>query len=337
MQNFFQTVIKAIAVLMSTVLTFFTSVIKSISGGEKPEDPTSSVTEPVEDPADPSNPGSQGSTSGTFTITSYGWGHGVGMSQCGAIVMAEEGTDYINIVKHYYPGTKLYYDSKTPSTVKYGGKTYDLVEFLCRTTMQEIGDESPIDAIKAQAVAIYSFAKYYSYNVKSTQIAINTSFKYKGSDLYNAILELLSMESEDDEPRAQYVSPDGKNPALTIFGHSAAHHTTDAESVWGAYYSYLVPVSTPEEINGKTFTFSSAKMKNYIMSYSEDNDKDIHLSSDPADWLKILNHDKAFSDSIGYVTKMKIGDKEINGNTFHCYVVDYGILSHCFSLSYKAD
>lgn len=35
-------------------------------------------------------------------ITTYGYGHGVGMSQYGANGMAKDGYDYINILKHYY-------------------------------------------------------------------------------------------------------------------------------------------------------------------------------------------------------------------------------------------
>lgn len=40
-----------------------------------------------------------------FTVTGYG--HGVGMSQYGANVMAEEGAGYREILEHYYPGTSL--------------------------------------------------------------------------------------------------------------------------------------------------------------------------------------------------------------------------------------
>lgn len=40
-----------------------------------------------------------------FTVT--GSGHGVGMSQYGAEVMAQSGADYREILAHYYPGTAL--------------------------------------------------------------------------------------------------------------------------------------------------------------------------------------------------------------------------------------
>ena len=44
---------------------------------------------------------------GVFTFTVIGFGHGVGMSQYGADVMASNGADYQTILAHYYPGTEL--------------------------------------------------------------------------------------------------------------------------------------------------------------------------------------------------------------------------------------
>ena len=40
-----------------------------------------------------------------FTVT--GFGHGVGMSQYGAMVMGREGSSYRDILAHYYPGAEL--------------------------------------------------------------------------------------------------------------------------------------------------------------------------------------------------------------------------------------
>ena len=44
---------------------------------------------------------------GVFRFTVTGFGHGVGMSQYGANVMAAQGADYRAILAHYYPGTEL--------------------------------------------------------------------------------------------------------------------------------------------------------------------------------------------------------------------------------------
>jgi stage II sporulation protein D len=48
-----------------------------------------------------------GLTSPTFVIKGRGWGHGVGLSQYGALGLARQGTTYDGILTHYYPGTKL--------------------------------------------------------------------------------------------------------------------------------------------------------------------------------------------------------------------------------------
>ena len=48
-------------------------------------------------------------TDGVFRFTVTGFGHGVGMSQYGANVMAAQGADYRTILAHYYPGTELNY------------------------------------------------------------------------------------------------------------------------------------------------------------------------------------------------------------------------------------
>jgi peptidoglycan hydrolase-like amidase len=40
-------------------------------------------------------------------FTGAGWGHGVGMCQCGAARMAADGKTYTEIIEHYYPGCEI--------------------------------------------------------------------------------------------------------------------------------------------------------------------------------------------------------------------------------------
>ena len=42
-----------------------------------------------------------------FVLKGAGWGHGVGLCQIGAAVMAFQGVGYSEILEHYYPGTGL--------------------------------------------------------------------------------------------------------------------------------------------------------------------------------------------------------------------------------------
>lgn len=42
-----------------------------------------------------------------FTLTGAGWGHGVGLCQIGAAMMAEKGFGYREILQHYFPGSEM--------------------------------------------------------------------------------------------------------------------------------------------------------------------------------------------------------------------------------------
>src|SRR5947209_3715249 len=68
----------------------------------------------------------------TFTIKGAGFGHGVGMSQYGALGYAQHGAGYRDILSHYYSGTSLGQapDGKvvrvllqSPRTAKFTGAT----------------------------------------------------------------------------------------------------------------------------------------------------------------------------------------------------------------------
>ena len=50
---------------------------------------------------------SQSTSSGTFVFTGSGWGHNVGMSQWGAIAMAEMGYSYRDILEFYFTGVEV--------------------------------------------------------------------------------------------------------------------------------------------------------------------------------------------------------------------------------------
>ena len=58
-------------------------------------------------------PAAQGATS--LVITGRGWGHGIGMSQYGALGYAQHGWTADRILAHYYTGTQLGRLSSSPT------------------------------------------------------------------------------------------------------------------------------------------------------------------------------------------------------------------------------
>lgn len=275
---------------------------------------------------------------GTFIFKVYGYGHGVGMSQHGAMAMAKNGSGYEEILTHYYPGTTVKTESSTPATIKYGGADIPIVEYLCKTTKQEMGYSSAgKEALKAQMATIYTYAKHNGFNVKRSQHAYADNFDFAGSKIHEACLEYLGMTADTDTPVAKYVDYNGQ-AANTVYFASSAGKTASAGSVWSANtYPYLGGgVSSPETVDATTVEISAAQMRDYIMSYAKDNNKSITLSDNPAQWLEILSHDKAYNSSTGYVTEIRVGDYKLKGNAFRCYVLDFKIRSHCFTFEYKA-
>ncbi len=272
----------------------------------------------------------QDTVKGKFVFTTYGWGHGVGMSQEGAISMANSGKNHKQILSAYYPGTTVKTDSATPETVSYGGVEYGLVEYLCKTSYREIGNSAPKEAIKAQIVAIYTFAKTYNFVVDSSRHAFSPNWAYENTATHKACLEVLGMTDANGTPKAEYVDYNG-TAAFTCYFASSAGKTASANSVWGGSYPYLSGgASSPEKVEVATVEISAEEMKKMIEAY----DSSIILGDDPSKWISIVSHDGAYGKDIGYASVVRIGNKEIRGNKFRGEVCDYLLRSHCFTVKY---
>lgn len=78
---------------------------------------------------------------GSFVFTTYGWGHGVGMSQWGAKLYAEAGYTYDQILRHYYLETVLSLSSVNERAVE-RGKTPQTEENTDVSSLQESKTDS---------------------------------------------------------------------------------------------------------------------------------------------------------------------------------------------------
>lgn len=79
-------------------------------------------------------------SNGKFTFTTYGWGHGVGMSQWGACMYARNGCTYDQILTHYYVGTKIGLSSVSKKAVERGKKSPQELEQEAQTATQTSAD-----------------------------------------------------------------------------------------------------------------------------------------------------------------------------------------------------
>ena len=264
--------------------------------------------------------------SGTFTFVTYGYGHCVGMQQLGAIMMAEAGIPYDYILSYYFSGTTLAQYANYPASTYYAGEYIDTEELLARIVYQEIGGSSPAEALKAQAVAVFTLLISYDFHV-DTKYTVG----YAIED-YSRCSETL--RAAVHEVIGQYVVMAGdskKEPVLTVYGAMAAGRTLNCSEVWGGDFPVSVncmfEASRPEFI--ATTTVTAEKMRSLILEW----DSSVTLSSDPAQWLVITSHDASLDADRGYVKEMRIGDKTLSGISAFGNQIMY-LRSPCFTVTY---
>ena len=303
----------------------------------------SGVTEPsapdvsVSDTSAPSS-----STSGDFTFYVFGYGHGVGMSQVGANYLAGLGWSWADILAHYYYDANTYIvtGEKYPEKITYEGKQYSAREYLARALEAEMPASSNLEALKAQVVALYTFARYYNaeaianrspvFNAKLTKSS--HSFLAEGKtpspNTYAAVDAIIAI--------GPYIEHNGTT-ALTPYHAMSAGKTTSYYNCWGKDSGTSVPYLSGartsmgdyyDENFKSTVTVSSSELRALA------SEQGIELSGDPATWLSIISHDAAVREDIGYVSSIKVGNKVMTGNDFRIKLMGGRIRSHCFAIAY---
>ncbi len=294
--------------------------------------------------------------SGTITFDIYGYGHGVGMSQAGAITMAKNGSSYSEILTHYFPGSYLsmetddvskYVVEPETSTDKETGETkvtkegVTLLEFLCKTVKAEIGTSAPLEALKAQAVCCYNYGKLRNFGIKNGQ-EYDYDYDFHGTSIEKACLAVLNIEKESDQPHPMYLCCNGK-AVQTYFFSISAGKTVSAESVWGgkSYDCLEGGVTSPETPCYVQVTVTYDEFRKIVENYNKSHSsKAITLEDNPSQWLKITSRDAAYNNNIGYVNTIKVGNQTMSGNQFRSLMNDYkpsgvnfNFKSHCFGFS----
>jgi len=249
---------------------------------------------------------------GTVVFYSSGYGHGVGMSQNGANFYAKyDGWTYDRILQFYYPGTYIV-QTGTPETelMTVGGKTDNVVSILSQIVYNEMGSYFNEEALKAQAVAAYTF---YLYNGYGAGMICKANPPQNVVDCVRSVL-------------GQVVYYDGA-PALTMFTASSGGATASCRDVFFMDIPYLVsfPVrhddtSDPHYCSTKTFTASSLKAK-LESAYK------VKLTGSPNDWIQLELGDG------GYVAYAVIGGSvRVKGNALRAVL---GLKSPKFGFVYS--
>ncbi len=270
------------------------------------------------------------SDKGVFTFYVFGYGHGVGMSQIGANYLATQGWNAWQILAHYYydasENTKIVSGDAYPAKIKYAGTEYNTRDFLASSLESEMGGSFQTEALKAQAIAIYTFAKYNGFNLSADATAFG---KTPSQTVYSVI---------DDVMAGGYYIANGSDVAVTPFHAMSAGVTTSYYNVWGKGIGASVPyLSGGRQSYGdyldpnfkSTYTITSDDLKKLVKENAK-----IDLSGDPSTWLGIITHDSAVREDIGYISSINVGGTIMTGNDFRIKVMGGRIRSHCFAFTY---
>lgn len=197
-------------------------------------------------------------------------------------------------------------------------------EIIARAVVGEIWNEFPDEAVKAQAVAEYTYIK------KNNEMGVSPTTALK-TDVYDRIYKLV------DEVLGEAIYYNGEM-IQSVFFASSCGYTNSAESVWGVDYPYLRSVDCPLDKTtdpnwGSTDSYSSDYIKNAVQ-----NTLGIALTGDPSKWFKI--NSRLDNREHGWVTSISVGGmtkangKTIDGRTIREKVLGYSLKSAAFDLKY---
>lgn len=219
---------------------------------------------------------------GQFAFTTYGYGHCVGMSQNGANAYATYGNyDYQSILFHYYPGTTLV-QTDASGTITAAGVTGSVLDIISQIVYNEMSSSMHTEAMKAQAVAAYTYIMYNGGSCDSVILKPNPP-----QNVVDAVSSVLG--------QALYYDGDY---ALTVYGASSGGATANSGDIWGTQYDYLVSVPCEydayyDDYYGKVTYMSTEQVRSRLSSAFG-----IALSGNPSNWIQINYGDSGYAKSV---------------------------------------
>lgn len=203
-------------------------------------------------------------------------------------------------------------------TYKYNGSTHtdDAYTVVCKVVEAEMGSSFDEEALKAQAVAAYSFIK----SKNNSGVAPSLSMKSNVSQKVKSAVSAVSGEA---------IYYNGK-VIEAVYSASQGGASAGSEQVWGGKIPYLASVENDYDDEdtkhyGYEKTFTKSQVKSYLESYLGSSP-----SSDPDEWIVIESR----YDS-GYVNRVTIdGRKTVTGRTVREEIFDFDLKSANFEVEY---
>lgn len=243
----------------------------------------------------------------------------LGVSGSGSHGGESNPNDVLYSVNSYKDQTLTYYDTTLGRM-----RTDNAFEIVCQVTSREISSSYDPEAIKAQAIAVYSYIKHYEQEGRYAKIGSK-------SDVPDIIVECV----EAIDGLAMFY---GDEYIMAAFSSSTGGFSASSKNVWGEDVPYLQSVQNDfdqldERYYGLATTYTVDELRQKIESNT-----DIKLSNNYSEWIRVLSHhDYIYADSLsidGHTTAYISGkERTITGYVFRTYIL--GIRSTAFTVSYS--
>lgn len=206
-------------------------------------------------------------------------------------------------------------------TAKYEGSvhTVNAYDLICWIVNNEISESFSDEAIKAQAVAAYSYVKYHNVNGLTPTVLIKRNPSKRITDMVSSVWGVCCYYNGE--------------VAQTVYMASSSGYTADAKNVWGGYVPYLVSVRCPLDAEydpnyGSTMTVSESSMRSNLESCLG-----ITLSGNPYNWLTVTGYVDG-----NYVSEINVdGQKTISGRKLRENVLGYKLKSAAFDVYFDGE
>ena len=235
----------------------------------------------------------------------------------------DSGGDYISVMS-----------SSTGKTEK-----IKLREYIIGSVAAEMPANYHTEALKAQAVASYTYAKKVSeQNEKYKESYLGEADITDSPDTHQGYIdekrrrEKWENEFEKNEKKISdavdevfgcFMTYNG-DTALAVYHSNSAGRTQSAKTLWGTDIPYLVSVESPGDKLSPEYMMSHEFSENEFRKFAEN--CDINLDGDASEWVGELT--KADS---GYIVSVRLGSTEVSASKFR---EEFGLRSCFFDIEY---
>lgn len=204
-------------------------------------------------------------------------------------------------------------------TAKFNGstQTVNAYDLICQIVNNEISASFSDEAIKAQAVAAYSYVKYHNVNGLTPSVLVKGNVPQRIKDLVSEVWGVCCYYNG--------------SVAQTVYMASSSGYTTDAKNVWGSSVPYLKSVYCPFDVGNDPNYGYQMKVSEENMRTLTEEKLGITLSGNPENWFVVTD----IVDG-NYVAKVNVdGQKVISGRSMRESILNYKLKSTAFEVSYS--